>query len=781
MGGRVVALMIAVAALVPGVGRAVIPEAVPDLPVAVAQAPRGTGLITHSTGLVTPTAKVVDGNIDDWTGGISRYAGTAIYSHGEYVYQDYIADNWGADDGQDTQRTQVTDALIAAEPRAHSVEALAQVEGEQDPVGIGCPEGVPTAGFCAPGNYGDAGDRNARAETDIEEVRVAADDDTLYVLVRTAEMLAPDKTGVVVIFGSGRGDKAAPGGITTASTTWLLAGGNAVLQSSNINDAAVASNADGYTNAVEISMPLDPAQTTPLALQVATCVIEGNDCKQVHPGDAKSDLLNVAFRPAEPARIWMDRLQAVALYHGDISEFTATIDVPRLRSGYTESFEPRPGYWERIYTTDSPVNNEAQESGSYFQGTFQHYGVYLPSNFRVGGGPYPTTWWTHYRGGHAHDAAAWVPGLLRQFGEQKGNIVITPSARGTSSWYVGRGMEDFLNVWDDSMASLPIDPDRVYMTGYSMGGFASWLLPTLMPDRFAGASPQEGPPTQGMFVAPGIVTGGQNGGDVEAQNTYNILENARGVPYVTYHGTDDELVPITGIEAMHAKLISLGYRNRLYRLDGNEHYTTAIVDSWTEAAEYLNQLRRDLNPAHVTYRTWPAIEHAVSTISTLPGQDLHYRFNKAYWVSGLEVRDVNLLPDGKPDPQSWGTIDATTLGRGDTDHLLVPEAGVGQQGTPYEMTGLKWISNGHVPAANRFTATLQNLRDATLDLARMGISIGGDANPIRATVTTDGPTRLHLRGAWPLGARITGGGTATLDGDVLTITLPEGTFNLAIA
>lgn len=762
----------------PTIAQADVPDFVPDVPVLGAQVPRGKGLITRVVSSQAPSSKTVDGDISDWSGDISRFGGTSIYSRGEFVYQDYINDNWGADGGADKQRAEITGALEELEPRTYRAEVVAQLEGEQAITGQ-CGSSLP-AQVCARGNYGDIRDTNIRRETDIEEVRVAADGDNAYVLVRTTAMTTSDRTGVLAMFDTNPGEaNPGPVGLTTRADAWVLAAGSSILDSNAITGATAATDkgivgaSNEYFNAVEISVPLSQVNFDgTIRLAVATCYIEAGACKAIKPAEAASDLMNVAFRPDEPARIWMDSRQAFALYDGDIDRYLANVSVAGLLSGRTESFDVRPGYYERVYVTDSLVNREAENSGTYFQGQFQHYGIYFPTSYRGSDtGPYRTTWWSHYRGGHAHDAAAWVPGLLRHFGEDQDNIVITPSARGTSTWYVGRGMEDFLDVWDDSTSSFPIDENHVYMSGYSMGGYASWLLPTLMPDRFAGSSPQEGPATQGLFVAPGVVTAPQNGGDVEAQNTYNILENARNVPYVIYNGNTDELVWITGVAAMHAKLTTLGYNNRLYQIDGGEHFAVAIFDQWDEAATYLNEFRRDPNPPRVTYRTWPAIEYATSTIST-PGLNLGYRFNSAYWVSDLEVRAVR-YNGSKPDPRDWGTIDASTNGRGAEQTLGIPEAGVGVQGTTYRMTGWRNLRSGWTPPTNTFSADLTNLRQARLDLKRMGISTGETAV---GTISTDGTTDILLTGTWHGSPSVSfsSGGTFDYDGTTLTLHLGAG-------
>src|SRR5262245_15095182 len=46
-----------------------------------------------------------------------------------------------------------------------------------------------------------------------------------------------------------------------------------------------------------------------------------------------------------------------------------------------------------------------------------------------------------------------------------------------------------LELIDQAMKELPIDPDRVYLTGLSMGGYGTWDLLARRPDLFAAAAP----------------------------------------------------------------------------------------------------------------------------------------------------------------------------------------------------------------------------------------------------------------------------------------------------
>ena len=147
-------------------------------------------------------------------------------------------------------------------------------------------------------------------------------------------------------------------------------------------------------------------------------------------------------------------------------------------------------------------------------------------------------------------------------------------------------------------------------------------------------------------------------------------------------------------------------------------------------------------------------------------------------MSELEARTVHTLANGKPDPKDWGTIDATTLGRGQDTFTGIPEAGAGTQGTPYQMTGWRNIKTGHVAPSNAFTATLTNLKHATLDTVRMGLSTGSE---IRGDITTDGPATLVLTGSFGS----SNGGcacTMTFEGNSVILEFAAaGTYGISIA
>jgi predicted peptidase len=102
-------------------------------------------------------------------------------------------------------------------------------------------------------------------------------------------------------------------------------------------------------------------------------------------------------------------------------------------------------------------------------------------------------------------------------------------------------------------AKYPVDPDRVYVTGISMGGFAAWEALIRHPRHFAAAVPVCG------------------GGDV----TY--ADSIKHVPVWAFHGADDPVVPVIYTRSMIAMLTRAGGQPRYTEYPGVGH------NSWDRA------------------------------------------------------------------------------------------------------------------------------------------------------------------------------------------------------
>ena len=789
-GGLGVAALCLVASL-PFAAHAQVPDGDPkDLPVLSEETPRGTADVVTVDG-PAPQAKTIDGDPSDWVGESSMFGGTAIYSAGELVYQDHIFDAYGPDDGRDTARFERTDVLEENVPGAYRIDGLAQ----SDPPGqLGAPS---PEQFTYNDTYGDAVDHQDNA--DLAEVRVATGSGTTELLARTTTMETAASTALLVVADTTAGDtpRAIPfnSNLTTAvgEVAFFVADGTVLradLSTGEISTAGSAiANPAGFANVIEASLPLTDATSLAVASGTPTAGRDGFADLTIETAandDPHANVANVAFRTNEPVRVWFEKQQGLALHQGTIDPFFLKLDGDLLASGTSQRYVPGHGYHDRIFLSDT-TTGVPREGG--VDGIYQHYGVYLPSAYD-GTTELPLQWWLHWRGGTAHSGAAIVSKVMHQFGEDRDTMVVAPSGRGTSTWYVGKGHVDVLEVWADLFDTFPVDDDRVYSTGHSMGGWGSYLLTLLYPDRFAAAAPVAGPVTQGAWTGVDYFEGCEdmsfdeytpcyisaNGSDPIAQHTRKLLENSLHVPYAILHGTSDELVPYSGVFRQHERLLQLGYRNRMYTYPGYEHFTHPIVDQWAEAASYLHRFTRPENPARVVYKRDLPFERATETVQS-GGVALNFDFDSAYWMSELSVAEGF----------DTASFDGRSLAIPETPHLAVPDTGPpvapGQTG-PYVVTGLQWIDDPAAEAAapvNGFDITLLGSSKVQLDLERMDID---PTQPIAGSVDArDAALSLRLDGGWTKAPDVLLDGaptTATLSDGVLTIEVPQGAHTLTI-
>jgi predicted peptidase len=107
---------------------------------------------------------------------------------------------------------------------------------------------------------------------------------------------------------------------------------------------------------------------------------------------------------------------------------------------------------------------------------------------------------------------------------------------------------------DKALATYNVDPDRVYLTGISMGGYGTWATAMAYPDRFAAIAPICG------------------GGDSWRAS------RLRDLPVWAFHGEQDKLVPIQHSEEMVEGIKKAGNKDVKFT-----RYPDAGHDSWTES------------------------------------------------------------------------------------------------------------------------------------------------------------------------------------------------------
>lgn len=239
----------------------------------------------------------------------------------------------------------------------------------------------------------------------------------------------------------------------------------------------------------------------------------------------------------------------------------------------------------------------------------QYYGILYPRDFN------PSRRYSLILA--LHGAGVEAADLTRCYRPRQWTFVITPTNRRPYGFdWQDWGRLDALEVLNLGLTRLPVDPDRVYLTGHSMGGHGTWHISTLHPDRFAAASPQAGWPTHQLYV-PWFLQRSAMLAEPEllairdqvlrSDNVPALLINCVNLPFFIVHGGDDDNVPPIHGRNLAAMLAELGIDHRYREVPGHRHWwnwndTTPCVD-YEEMMEFFRRHVRQTGPHHVRFRT----------------------------------------------------------------------------------------------------------------------------------------------------------------------------------
>ena len=143
-------------------------------------------------------------------------------------------------------------------------------------------------------------------------------------------------------------------------------------------------------------------------------------------------------------------------------------------------------------------------------------------------------------------------------------IIVAPDVLKGGPWATAENEEAVLWLLDSVMRSYTVDPRKVVVTGFSMGGAGTWHFAGKYPDRFSAAVPVAGRPP--------------------AAETWRV-------PVLAVHSRKDQVVPIGATEKRIAELQRAGVKADLVALDGPTHYQTGgHAEGLRHAVAWLRQL-----------------------------------------------------------------------------------------------------------------------------------------------------------------------------------------------
>src|SRR5437764_1437967 len=435
----------------------------------------------------------------------SWVAGSTSLCSGAIVYNDYVDDDYGADTGNSNTPSRTA--------------GLAPTAGDE--------------------SYPDGKDATA----DIVRLTLRVDGDRLDVTGLMNALYVPDSTVLAVAIDS-------DGNPLTGGGKW----GDLDVSSKGWDTIAYFDHGDPATNTISGSMPLPGG--TRWRVEAAAAI------------KSNGHVMNVAFRGVDEQASakgvgensdqgsWFEDKQAAAIGNGDISQFGYDVDVADLRSGVTRTPPPVTGFHERVYTSryTVPPQNEGVDVAGVpgrgngggagvplgFEQTFQYLGHYQPYGVYIPKKPAPHGMQMVFHGSSSvFTGLINQPGMQQQLGEDRNRVLVVPEARGQNGFGSDISERDLLDVMDDVEANYPIDTDRVFSGGYSPGGYITYRMAELWPDRFAGAidwvgftgDDENGTPLQGSGYTAGAVG-----------NAIDLVGNLRRIPTFLLYAGADELV-----------------------------------------------------------------------------------------------------------------------------------------------------------------------------------------------------------------------------------------------
>jgi predicted esterase len=224
---------------------------------------------------------------------------------------------------------------------------------------------------------------------------------------------------------------------------------------------------------------------------------------------------------------------------------------------------------------------------------------------------------------HGHGGDDWGTASTVADPRRPDFILLAPFGRGDLG-YQSAGEADVLEAIEAVERQYAIDPDRIFLSGVSMGGYGAWRLGQLYADRFAGLLPFCG----------------------WCGTSY--LENLKNLPTLIVHGTVDETVPISMDAAAADRLAELGSAFGFDRLSGVGHDALTAWISKTGPGrlyDYFSPMKRD---------PWP---RSLSLRVSRP------RYGRMYWLRVTELEK----------PFALASVEASVL---DSRHLVVTTGNV---------------------------------------------------------------------------------------------------------
>ena len=218
------------------------------------------------------------------------------------------------------------------------------------------------------------------------------------------------------------------------------------------------------------------------------------------------------------------------------------------------------------------------------------YRVYVPQN-RDAKKKLPVMLFLHGNGAQGRDNERHIQGvneIVYKYPNFFNFIIVFPQARPNTFW-LGSMTNQALKALDQTVEEFNGDPKRLYLSGFSMGGYGTWTTAALHPNKFAALVPVAGgiiPP----FQIPGFIKTTLPSEVVtilDSPNPYTAVAKRIGnKPVWIFHGSADESVPVTESRKISEALKKNGSKNVFYTEYENTNHRDVFLNAFSEPKFY---------------------------------------------------------------------------------------------------------------------------------------------------------------------------------------------------
>jgi predicted peptidase len=229
-----------------------------------------------------------------------------------------------------------------------------------------------------------------------------------------------------------------------------------------------------------------------------------------------------------------------------------------------------------------------------------NYRIYIPPNYQPND-KLPIMLFLHGSDERGDDNESQISGFKKIIEQNPNNfsfIIVFPQCRKGKIW-AGEMAEQAIKALDQTVKEFNGDEYRLYLSGFSLGGYGAWQTALLYPNKFAAIVPISGRilPRLGKSsneksqISPQIIS------LAESENPYqSFAEKIGKTPVWAFHGKEDKVVPINQVRKMIETLKSNGNINvNFTEYENSGHVIIEKVFEEAKLFEWLENQKQSEN------------------------------------------------------------------------------------------------------------------------------------------------------------------------------------------